>query len=342
MSNLSECRELLRKGDVYGIYPYCSRFGAAVHGKNKNYVHYAGRVYKFKKEGTLREFFAGKIELYKRKVGADMVVSVPSHDCRKKGILQDIFGVIIRRRETVEQAKYHHGRVTSPGDTCELTTDVTGKNVLLVDDVCTTGATITAFRGFLEEAGAVVCGELVCGLTVTKADYIPDEFVNGTAIDEVGEIDAVQLPDDVPVTMAQYARLHGISQAAVLKAVREGRLNSNGNTGRCARVWGKILNARNPQPKSPADREDLAEARLEKLRADIEVQRQKLETTERERRKEIGEIMLEEYHKAFAPMRARIVEMRLGAAKLAMLRKMAEEAAQAFDAAVRRRLDNGD
>ncbi|MBQ9502600.1 MAG: hypothetical protein IJU70_10630, partial [Lentisphaeria bacterium] len=85
--------------------------------------------------------------------------------------------------------------------------------------------------------------------------------------------------------MAEYARRQGITREAVRQAVTAGRLETNGKVGRACRVRGVLDHARNHV--AGRDSGYLAEARLEKLRADIEVQRQKLEINERERRKEI-------------------------------------------------------
>lgn len=143
------------------------------------------------------------------------------------------------------------------------------------------------------------------------------------------------------LTQSEYARRNGITREAVRQAVSAGRLETNGKAGRACRVRGVLDHARNPQPKTPADREDLASARLEKLRADIELQRQRIDANVEAMRREFAEIMLEEYARAFAPMKARLAELRLPAETLAEFRSLIGDCAAAFEAAVEKRLGEG-
>ena len=48
----------------------------------------------------------------------------------------------------------------------QVTANVAGKNVVLIDDVITTGGTLLAAKECLEEAGATVLGAICCGKTV--------------------------------------------------------------------------------------------------------------------------------------------------------------------------------
>ena len=176
------------------------------------------------------------------------------------------------------------------------------------------------------------------------------------------------------ITMAAYAARAGISRVGVLKAVREGRLESNGKTGRECRVRGEIMpstyaaeprrrkqaakSAQKPAPKAaPAPEPEMepeaeaeapegdtlfdmmTDAKLKKLKADIALQRQRLNENRDAMRRKIYEEISEAYAVSFAALKTHIVELRLPAAKLAALRKIMEESIALFEAELRKKQD---
>ena len=175
------------------------------------------------------------------------------------------------------------------------------------------------------------------------------------------------------ITMAAYAARAGISRAGVLKAVREGRLESNGKRGRECRIRGEIMpstysgeprrkraKAAPAKPKAepeeppelPPDRAGeepeaeagdlfaaMTEAKLKKLKADIALQNQKLNENRDALRRKLCEEIAEAYAASFASLKAHIIELRLPAAKLAALRKIMEECIALFEAELRKKQD---
>nr|WP_171015453.1 phosphoribosyltransferase [Methylobacterium sp. L1A1] len=51
--------------------------------------------------------------------------------------------------------------------------DVSGRNIVLVDDLLTRGGTILACKEALEKAGANVVGAITCGMTMYSRDVKP-------------------------------------------------------------------------------------------------------------------------------------------------------------------------
>ena len=142
-------------------------------------------------------------------------------------------------------------------------------------------------------------------------------------------------------TQSEFARAHGISREAVRQAVLTGRLESNGKRGRDCRVRGELVeSARITVPNaSSSTAGDLAEAKLQKLLADIELQRQKIsENIDLQRRSYIG-IIIEEYTKAFAPLKVKLSELRLDPMQLEVLRNTIEACTRQFTSEVEKRLN---
>lgn len=143
------------------------------------------------------------------------------------------------------------------------------------------------------------------------------------------------------LTMADYAKQHKISREAVRQAVKAGRIEHNGKTGRDCRVRGDLAESSRitvPASSPDAQNQPLADAKLEKLRADIELQRQRLKENRDAIRRETAEIFIEEYVRAFAPVKAGLAALRLNAAKLAELRKLIDSCSANFEAAFRKRM----
>ena len=144
------------------------------------------------------------------------------------------------------------------------------------------------------------------------------------------------------LTMAEYARRNGITREAVRQAVKNGRIEHNGETGRACRVRGPLaepVHAVAPATSNTAADTRFAEAKLEKLKADVELQRQRIAANINESRRAYMEMLLEEYVQAFTPFKSRLVELRLTADQLAALGSVVEECLQSFLARVQQRID---
>lgn len=144
------------------------------------------------------------------------------------------------------------------------------------------------------------------------------------------------------LTMAEYARRAGLARSTILEAVRTGRLEYNKKTGRACRVRGPLAQRTDnaaPLPDSGAnDQDSLSRAKLEKMRADIELQKQKIAENRDAMRREFAEAVIEEYAQAFAPVKARLTEMRLRADQLSALRKLIASCTAVFESNLRKRL----
>ena len=121
--------------------------------------------------------------LISNQVPADILVPVPLHPkrLRERGYNQALLlaneagkhsnipvleNVIRRRKNTASQAKTNSAseRRINVKDAFVYTHKLEGKNILLIDDVCTTGATLNACALSLQEAGA----KSVWGLTIAR------------------------------------------------------------------------------------------------------------------------------------------------------------------------------
>lgn len=143
-------------------------------------------------------------------------------------------------------------------------------------------------------------------------------------------------------TMAEYARQKGISREAVRQAVQTGRIEHNGKTGRECRVRGEMAeSARITMTPSKEKTSALADAKLEKIRADIEIQKQRIRENRETVFREFALFAAEEYLRAFAPVKARLTALRLDAAKLAALRKLIDECTADFVASLRKKVSDG-
>lgn len=141
------------------------------------------------------------------------------------------------------------------------------------------------------------------------------------------------------LTLAEYARRHGVTSEAVRQAANAGRLETNGKTGRDRRVRGLMAGSASSPAAEDGSSTPLVEARLEKLRADVELQRQRIRENVDEARRAYIELVLEEYVRAFSPFKARLAELRLSASQLTKLRKLVDDCLQAFTDGVEKRLN---
>lgn len=141
------------------------------------------------------------------------------------------------------------------------------------------------------------------------------------------------------LTMAEYARRNGISREAVRQAAAAGRIETNGKSGRDCRVRGKLAETVRTVVKSGGEKSELADAKLEKLRADIKLQEQKItENIELSRRSYVN-ILVEEYIRAFAPLKVQLTELHLPADKLAVLTALIDSCLAEFCSGVEKKLN---
>lgn len=153
-----------------GLLPYMSLFGSRQSTFDADFMKFANRVYKFKKYGHHAETLERVVMQFARERKADMVLAVPSSKVEKQSQLQKIFGEGIRRTEDVPQRKYSHNKPVDYSGTVELTVNVTGKRILLVDDIITSGYSMLWFVQWLRTNGAAEVVPVGFGLTVSHAE----------------------------------------------------------------------------------------------------------------------------------------------------------------------------
>ena len=105
------------------------------------------------------------------------------------------------------------------------------------------------------------------------------------------------------LTMADYAKLHQISREAVRQAVKAGRIEHNGRTGRACRVRGEISgSSKISRPNDPIE-EALQAARIEKISLNTELQKLKNKEMRDALFREWSGILIDEYLRAFTPVK---------------------------------------
>ena len=147
------------------------------------------------------------------------------------------------------------------------------------------------------------------------------------------------------VKKAEYARLYEVSRMAVTKAARAGRLPERDGLVD-AEVDIRATRMRDPAnerkrkeapEQSGSLTEQLQRAKLAKIQADTVIQEQKDARTREEWRRRDMEEFGQAFAETFAPVKKRLIEMRLPADKLAALKAIWDECWAAFA----RRVDEG-
>jgi hypothetical protein len=137
---------------IKGLLPYRSLYRLRAHGDTRGALA-AQRVYRFKMTGESGGVWSRMVQTAAAELQCAAVWTVPGHDPDKVTKLQELFGAAIRRMCKVEKRKYAKGE---PVDVSTLEFPPApddGGPVLLLDDVCTTGATLRAIRDHLAAAG---------------------------------------------------------------------------------------------------------------------------------------------------------------------------------------------
>ena len=109
------------------------------------------------------------------------------------------------------------------------------------------------------------------------------------------------------VTMAEYARREGMARSSIFQAVREGRLKSNGQTGRACRVRGKI--AGSYRQFTPEQYAEFQRLKIEKLRLDTELLKWKSPEYRKEMRRQWTEAFIAAYLAAFGDLGDKLEEI---------------------------------
>lgn len=142
------------------------------------------------------------------------------------------------------------------------------------------------------------------------------------------------------VQKVEYARRYGLSKPAITKAVKTGRLpEKDGKVD--AEVDIRRNRMREPANEAAPDNitgmaltEQIQRAKLAQLKADTVLKTQKDTRTREEWRRQDMEDFSRAFAETFAPVKKRLIELRLSSEQLVALRTMWEECWAAFAARI--------
>ena len=138
------------KTGIRAFLPYRSTYRLRAHGDTRSALA-AQRVFRFKSKGESSATWRRLVEAAASDLGCSEVWVVPGHDPGETSQLQQLFGTTIRRKYETTRRKYSH---KAPVDIASFGMPKTkAKRILLADDVCTSGATLTALRDHLQTMG---------------------------------------------------------------------------------------------------------------------------------------------------------------------------------------------
>lgn len=180
--------------DIYGLLPYCSMYGNKEISFNGEYFKFAMRTYKFKKHGHNKELFKNLVYGAAKFFNCNMIVPIPASEAGKESWLEKVFGRRINRLKNSTSRKYSHSKPVDYTDYVELAESVEGKDVLLVDDVVTTGKSILWYRNWLLAQGAQSVIPVGLGLNVNAATVCPTVEEAEAAITEAEAGERIKRP----------------------------------------------------------------------------------------------------------------------------------------------------
>ena len=161
---------------------------------NGEYFKFAMRTYKFKKHGHNKELFKNLVYGAAKFFNCNMIVPIPASEAGKESWLEKVFGRRINRLKNSTSRKYSHSKPVDYTGYVELAESVEGKDVLLVDDVVTTGKSILWYRNWLLAQGAQSVIPVGLGLNVNAATVCPTVEEAEAAITEAEAGERIKRP----------------------------------------------------------------------------------------------------------------------------------------------------
>jgi len=152
-------------------------------------------------------------------------------------------------------------------------------------------------------------------------------------------------------TIAEYAESQGVSRAAVYKAIKIGRIRTNGKEKKFLRVDGSVSLSetrtqepdnipanpeKKPVEKKKTDQVDIfsatAKAKLMKLKAEVELKNQQIQSNRKSMIRNIAMVMMEGYSTSFSPLKQVLIELRLPEEAIKKIKETVAGCAVSFDA----------
>lgn len=180
--------------EIYGLLPYTSMYGRESQSFNGEYFKYAMRVYKFKKYGHNKELFKNLIYGAVKFFNCNQIVAIPSSKAGEVSKLEELLGKTIKRTANSTSRKYSHSKPVNYTGSVELLADVKGRDVLLVDDIVTTGKSINWYKQWLLEAGASSVIPVGLGMNINAATDCPPAAEAEPIVEEGAKKEVVKKP----------------------------------------------------------------------------------------------------------------------------------------------------
>ena len=166
------CSVCSREMEAAGVCADCKAWEESIFHSNHSLYHYNDAMqaliarFKYRGDYALADIFAHDIRQASKRMECDLVCAVPLSASRlaerrfnQSEALIERAGlthtVLLARRESEKQSKKSRAERIHAKQTFYPMGDASGKSVLVIDDIYTTGATMRLIAGALEEAGAV-------------------------------------------------------------------------------------------------------------------------------------------------------------------------------------------
>lgn len=150
----------------------CKDWEKGIFHSNQSLYHYNEAMqaliarFKYRGDYALADIFAQDIRQAAKRMECDLVCAVPLSASRlaerrfnqSEALIERaglIHTVLLARHESEKQSKKSRAERIHAKQTFYLAGDASGKSVLMIDDIYTTGATMRLIAGALEKAGAV-------------------------------------------------------------------------------------------------------------------------------------------------------------------------------------------